>query len=958
MQYICAIEFILKKLIICITLFYACILNAQDPFYINYSINDGLPSSNVYSIYRENNGTLWFTTDVGIVQFDSRKFQLFNTDNGLSDNEVFRMFKDHKGRIWLHTLNGNPCYIFNNKIYNEHNSDLLKKVKGYGLTMNIFESSDKDLYITYRNGEIAIIDESDNVKKLNIGNNSLSGVWQYKGRMFGIYSEGVIDLESRKNSKLLADKIIYRVFNTENKTYIAKRNILYQPNDSNITPVLELDPKIDINYMVAEGNKWWLCTKSGLILIENGKISRQMFKDCIVSDILKDHEGNYWISTLNKGLLFVSNFGVIQHLKDEKINCIGKRSENELWFGDFNNNYFERKNGHLQKHLFEDPKKAERVTNIRFFKDLSLIISKSGTLLIGPKKTTFYEANANDVLIDGDTVYYASTSFFKLSKASVLNRRYDEISSNILIGKRTLVLCKDNRNKIYLGTNLGLYTYESNGKVSNVGENNADVQTTIEDLYFDEKSELVYVATASKGVIVLRQGKTTLKINTKNGLNNNTALSIKKISDAQFLISSNNGLNLIEFKDKHVTVDNLNALLGLKNKRIKDIELSLDTVYLATENGIISFDIDLFKSKHPTPICIIKDIRSSIGQLIGNKIAHKDKDILISFTGISYIDRGEVTYCYKLNEDPQWTYTNESRINYKSLPAGKYTLKVYCVNSFKVKSNVASISFEILPPYWQKWWFILLVVCMVLSISIWIIRHRFNKQKLRLEQEKLVIQTQRDKARLEKQMIELEQKALRMQMNPHFIFNALNTIKGYYTEGNYLQASNYISKFSKLLRKLLENEEQITTLDNEIEMLRLYIELTQLRYEGIFDYNISVSDELYPEEVLIPNLLLQPLVENAIIHGLAPKSTKGNLDIRFTKETDNLICEVDDNGIGRAASGLNRLNKDHKSKAIDITTERIKLFDKDAHFEIMDKTKGAESYGTLVRIKLAIKKKW
>lgn len=948
----------MKKLIFCITFLYASILKAQDPFYFNFSINEGLPSSNVYSIYTESSGILWFTTDVGIVRYDSKKFQLFNTDNGLSDNEVFRMFKDHKDRVWLQTLNGNPCYIYKNKIYNEHNSDFLKQVKGLGLTMNIFEDPHKNLYITYRDGEIVLIDTSNHISRLKVGDNALAGVWHYKNKMYGIYSEGVIELSSKNKTPLIPDKISYRVFNTSTQTFVAKNNILYQPNDSSITAILKLDPGIEINFMFTEGRKWWICTKSGLFLIENGKIMRHMFKDCNVSDMQRDNEGNYWISTLNKGLLFVTNFGVIQTLKDEKINCISKKNEGELWFGDFNNNYYIRLKGQIHKYTLESQVKSERITNIRFFKDLSIIISKTGILFIEPKGKLLYESNANDVLMDKDTFYIASTSLFKLRRKSVMDREYKIIKNSIILSKRTNVMCKGKSNKIYLGTNLGLYSYEPSGTLNNLGEVNSDVQTSIEDLYYDSISELTYVATASKGLVILKNDRTHQKINTKNGLNNNTVLSIKKIQKDKFLISTNNGLNMIQFERGRLVVNNLNAILGLKNKRIKDIELSLDTIYLATENGIISFDLSLIKSKHPAPICIINDLRNSSGLILSNRIEHKDKDILISFTGISYIDRGEVTYCYKLNKDQHWTYTNESRINYKSLPPGLYTLNVYCINSFKVKSKTMSITFEILPPYWQKWWFIILSLGLILTLTIWIVRYRFNKQKLRLEQEKLVIKTQRDKATLEKQMIELEQKALRMQMNPHFIFNALNTIKGYYTEGNYLQASTYISKFSRLLRNLLENEEQITTLDSEIEMLKLYIELTQLRYEGVFDYKFIISENLYPEEILIPNLLLQPLVENAIIHGLGPKASKGILEIRFRNEADQLICEVEDNGIGRAASERNRLNREHSSKAIDITNDRIHLFDSNSKLEITDKMKEGISEGTLVRIQIALKKKW
>ena len=161
-------------------------------------------------------------------------------------------------------------------------------------------------------------------------------------------------------------------------------------------------------------------------------------------------------------------------------------------------------------------------------------------------------------------------------------------------------------------------------------------------------------------------------------------------------------------------------------------------------------------------------------------------------------------------------------------------------------------------------------------------------------------------------------------MNPHFIFNALNTIKGYYSEGSAQEASNYISKFSKLLRLLLENVEQYIPLSLEVEMLTLYVDLVKVRYQYKFDYVIEIGNGIHKEEINIPTLLMQPLIENAVIHGIAPKSEKGHLIVSFEKHENLLICSVIDDGIGREAAQKNKRIQ-HKSKAVEITRERLKL---------------------------------
>lgn len=201
----------------------------------------------------------------------------------------------------------------------------------------------------------------------------------------------------------------------------------------------------------------------------------------------------------------------------------------------------------------------------------------------------------------------------------------------------------------------------------------------------------------------------------------------------------------------------------------------------------------------------------------------------------------------------------------------------------------------------------------------------------------------------------MEQKALRMQMNPHFIFNALNTIKGYYSEGDDVKAGSYISKFSKLLRMLLNTEGQNTTLDNEIEMLRLYVELTRIRYHEKFDYTINVDPKLMPADIMIPSLLLQPIVENAIIHGLAAKTEQGTLFISFEKDMGNMVCLVEDNGIGRALAATLGSRSLHNSKAISIVQDRLRLFDEHTSFEIIDLEENGIPRGTKVIIKLPVK---
>jgi len=184
---------------------------------------------------------------------------------------------------------------------------------------------------------------------------------------------------------------------------------------------------------------------------------------------------------------------------------------------------------------------------------------------------------------------------------------------------------------------------------------------------------------------------------------------------------------------------------------------------------------------------------------------------------------------------------------------------------------------------------------------------------------------------LEKKNLETEQKLLRTQMNPHFIFNSLNSIQGYISANNSFLAMSYLSKFAKLMRYILENSRKsMVSLEEEINTLQLNMELERIRFKEHFDFKIELEPDIIPERTFLPPMLLQPFVENAMKHGLRNKPEKGLLEIFFKKENNFLNCIIRDNGIGREkAAELNQANKPtHKSVGMQLTTERLTALNK------------------------------
>jgi sensor histidine kinase YesM len=938
----------LKKTAHIIVFLFCQILLAQDPFSINYSINEGFPSITSYSAHTDKKGFLWFTTDVGVVKFDSQNFTLFNTDNGLSDNEVFQMKNDYMGRTWFLTLNGKLSYILNGKTYNETNSPILKEISGTSMLVDIYEDSAKTLYFFYKAGEIVSLTSKNKIQKSNAIIKSYYGGWINKNRLFTLSSDGIYDVENKTNINQIDSRAYNRIYHVNSENYYSSKNKLFKIFDDNSTKqIIEIPEEIEIINIYFENEfKKWICTRKGVYLYENNVLKNHYFTSKSISSIIKDFEGGYWLTTLKDGILYVPSFDVlnitqINNQEINKINCLSI-NKNQLWIGGNNNDVYVFKNGTFKNYGLFKNNRLDKITNIRFHNNNTYILTKNGIAKINSEnKISEYKFNADDILFTSKNTFLGTTITSKFKTFEEI--KPTNINSNSILKIRNNILSTGDKEDIWIGTNSGLYKYNSHDSISFWGKKHSELESSISELYFDNENKIVFVGSSSKGLLLIKNNILVQKITLLNGLNSNSVNAIKKIKKNQYLIATNNGLNLLYQKDNNYFTENFNSILGLKNKKINDIEIYNESLFLATDNGLIYFNGNNLKNNIKKPKCYIQPLSSS-------KITYKNNDVIINFKGISYINRGKLTYYYKFNhQDKNWSKTNETQINYKSLKANKYEFLVYSQNDNGIKSDVQKIKFEVLPPFWEKTWFKVLLFSFLGLVIYLFIKIRLQKQQKRFEAENTKIQ-------LEKQMIELEQKALRMQMNPHFIFNALNTIKGYYTEGNLKEASSYISKFSKLLRKLLESEEQVTTLDNEIDMLKLYIELTQIRYEGKFDFDFIVDHRLCIEEILIPNLLLQPIVENAIIHGLAPKKEKGNLEIEFRKEKESLICIVDDNGVGRKTAY--QKTKEYESKATDITLDRLKLFDKQATFEIFDKMENEINLGTKVIISIPIKHKW
>ncbi|CAN5740253.1 hypothetical protein BH10BAC3_BH10BAC3_27740 [soil metagenome] len=287
---------------------------------------------------------------------------------------------------------------------------------------------------------------------------------------------------------------------------------------------------------------------------------------------------------------------------------------------------------------------------------------------------------------------------------------------------------------------------------------------------------------------------------------------------------------------------------------------------------------------------------------------------------------------------------------FKDVKPGKYLLQVKVkIGDGPWSKGEANVEIIITPPFWHTWWFWILVAMFNIAFISFFFWWRI----------KVVKKKEREKFAHEKQLLELEAKALRSQMNPHFIFNCMNSIKVLIHGDNKDKAVTYLSTFSKLLRTIFQNsDKREITLHDELETCRLYTELESLRFGEKLSYTFTIDKTIDTKSIFVPALILQPFIENAIWHGLMPKEESGNLHISVSKQQDKIYCIVEDDGIGRQVSMQNKFtgsSSTHESKGVGLTISRIELSNslnkRNATVEIIDKTKSTgEAAGTKVII--------
>lgn len=355
-------------------------------------------------------------------------------------------------------------------------------------------------------------------------------------------------------------------------------------------------------------------------------------------------------------------------------------------------------------------------------------------------------------------------------------------------------------------------------------------------------------------------------------------------------------------------------------------------LYVSNLWGYCTLDLEEYSDPRP-PRLILKEIKVFGETLITDTVPNfksgiqldYDQDFFtIEYAGIVFSEPELVEYAYKLEGyDDQWVHKPETGnlAVYTGVKPGEYVFKVNAANAYGVWGQPKRIKITIAPPFWQTWWFYLLTGLCIVGILIYLSHLRTKR----------VRQKERIKSDFEKQLATMELTALRAQMNPHFIFNCLNSIKHLIVTGNTEEATVYLMNFANLIRLVLDHSaKERISLSEELKMTELYVKMEKLRFDDRFSFSLETDPELDLDLVELPPLILQPFVENAIWHGLMHKEGKAKLSIKVEEDDGMLLCIIDDNGIGREKAGELKSKSVTRKKpyGLKLAGNRLQIYNK------------------------------
>ncbi|MCX6316471.1 MAG: histidine kinase [Bacteroidetes bacterium] len=955
-------------------------LSAQQPVGRQITEDDGLPDNEIYFLKQDRKGIIWISTNSGLCRYNGQGFRYYASPL-LKSKATGCICEDSYGRIWANNFAGQLFYVQDDSlvVFNLPDNIRISSVAPFAIGPH------NELVVTTEQNRTAVFKpmhsfsrqaplyQTDTVLQypgINPFYDSDGKLWFSASLLpagnkavVATYTNGSLGLTLNKAEAKNAIRYVtqlngnmYYFLRDENKLYKVEGNEAYPDQQVPVPGFINVAPLKNGKVAFSTNDGLYICARqpSGNFTIEQKLIGGQT-----ISAFCEDKLGNLWIGTLSEGIWFYPAQGLRQLTNPvnaplfSTISTVSEGPAGTLLLGYFNGELGSMKAGVYKKLVVPNPY-STKIQSLFYSPEMQMLNWSSDKVYLSA-----FAGNEKQMKSGNGLVYSAKDMVFIpkwkaaliASPADIQLMSLDDVPVNQRIPpgwlngneiqaekksdtskaevRISLVLSKERGRAVYFdeATNTcwgadknGITLHRENSK-SNIRWKNESIYATS----FCSYEGNVYAGTFSQGLIVIRNEKAFLQYTINDGLASNTIykiiagknhLWILTDKGIQYFDPSTGGFYLID------------KTLGLPGFKINGAALVKDNLYVSTPGGLLYIPDTIRLSRDTGLRVYLRNVycNRQTADTLRHRFGVNENSFSFSVETPAYNNRALLRYKYRLkgvDNDFLVVPISTDFFEYKSLQSGNYTFEIYLTGTDeKPLSAPVTYTFSISPPYYRTTWFRIVVAGFIVLLIGLLFRQRLRKVQQR-EQEKLKL------ARLESDLNRSQLAGIKAQMNPHFMFNALNSIQEFILLNDKKSANMYMGKFADLMRMTLDmSNSQDVLLEDEIKMLQLYLELEALRFEDAFHWTVNAAADVEPEYIRIPAMLIQPHIENAVKHGLLHRTGIKEIAVHFYLKSPTLLCcTITDNGIGRKRSGeinAQRLKK-HTSFATGAMQKRIEL---------------------------------
>lgn len=910
----------------------------------------------IYDIHHAKDGVYWITTDNGLYSYDGYLFTRLKSDEMLS-HSLFNLTEDHDGSIFCNNLSGQVFKVQNGErtLHYTIPEKFMSSEISLGIdNLNRLVVFSNRIQVIEANETVTLKDRDPKAPSNHIflENQSDSSLWFHnftENKLIRFKNNEVteIDLKVSWDFPLILVSL--------NDTFYLRNpdlgDLFVIEGDSLSATVAprKLPKNLSARFYAGGKANWLASNSSGLYRFDLGfnalNEGKLLFENVLISEIEEDREGNLLLGTFGEGIFVIPRVETedIKGLPtDEKVISIASSTQ-DVFFGTRSGKVFKR-DKHGDIHLLRS-NNVQSIESLFCVDDDHLIVGEFGGVLVDLKLNTETDLNLSAVKdmqrISTDSLLVATNI-----GAVILNGITGESSRVPQLTQRLYCVAHNQvSGKIYAGTTKGLAILINQETLTYLNFNDKHISARS----IVSKNDQVFVGTSDNGILVFKNDTVWASWTTTTGLISNHIFQMQ-IHDSKLFVATDKGLQIMDFSGNVLHI--INSSEGLNAESILDFEVFENELWMVHRKGVQRIHLNQFRALPYSPVLELNQVivnDSISASASGKSFRYSENKFAFHFKIDNLRYQRDVSYSYILEgAENQWKQTpfHDNIIEYGALSPGDYTFraKAICRNQ---ESKEVTYSFKIATPFYRAWWFYAPVsLGLVILVALWF-RRRLRRQAFLSEQ-----QNELNASKLT---------AIQSQMNPHFIFNALNSIQDLVLKGDVTNSYTYITKFADLVRRTLNySDKDFIDFENELKLIELYLTLEKLRFKTNFEFTINASGI---EDIQLPPMLVQPFIENALVHGLLHREGEKKLELTFELR-GNLICTITDNGVGRerAKEIKERQRANHESFSVNAIKRRFDILKRNFGGELGFTTEDLEdngiATGTRVRLVIPVKRKF